>query len=350
MEQLTIAGIPVGEGYPTFLIVEIGQAHDGSLGTAHAYIDAVSKTGANAIKFQTHFADQESTLDEPFRVQFSLQDKTRYDYWKRMEFTYEQWDGLADHAREKGLIFLSSAFSMKAFEVLKKIGMPAWKVGSGEFKSRGLLGAMGETSKPIIYSTGMASFAEIEETVAWFSSNRYSFALLQCTTKYPTSFNEVGINVMDEFRRKFHCPVGLSDHSGSIYPTLFGMAKGAHLIEVHATFDRKLFGPDIKASLTMEEIKVLTEARDAFYLMNTHPVDKDEVAKELYDVRTMFTKSIALSCDLKTGMVLTEAMLIEKKPGTGIPLSEKGRLIGRRLKRDVRADHLLRWEDVETDE
>ena len=129
----------IGGGAPAYLIAEIAQAHDGSLGFAHQFIDAAADAGADAIKFQTHFANEESTLDEPFRIKFSKQDETRFDYWKRMEFTDEQWAGLADHAKEKKLDFLSSAFSMRAVELLERLGMPAWKIASGEVVSSDLL-------------------------------------------------------------------------------------------------------------------------------------------------------------------------------------------------------------------
>src|SRR5215813_8683238 len=117
----------VGKSRQTTVIAEVAQAHDGSLGTAHAYIDAIARAGADAVKFQTHIAAAESTPGEPWRVKFSPQDATRYDYWKRMEFTEAQWQGLADHARQAGLIFLSTPFSFEAVELLDRLGMPAWK-------------------------------------------------------------------------------------------------------------------------------------------------------------------------------------------------------------------------------
>ena len=126
-----IADRPVGTGHPCFIIGEVAQAHDGSLGMAHAYIDAIADAGADAVKFQTHIAAEESTPDEMWRVKFSYQDDSRFDYWRRMEFTEAQWRGLADHAGEKGLVFLSSPFSVAAVELLARIGVPAWKIASG---------------------------------------------------------------------------------------------------------------------------------------------------------------------------------------------------------------------------
>src|ERR1043166_8013571 len=114
------------------IIGDVAQAHDGSLGTAHAYIDAIARAGADAVKFQTHMAAAESTPGEPWRGKFSQQDESRYAYWKRMEFTAEQWLGLKQHADEKGLLFLSSPFSLEAVELLTRVGVPAWKIASGE--------------------------------------------------------------------------------------------------------------------------------------------------------------------------------------------------------------------------
>ena len=127
-----IGGHSVGTGKPCLIIAEVAQAHDGSLGTAHAFIDAIAGAGADAVKFQTHIAAAESTPDEPWRVKFSPQDATRFDYWKRMEFTEEQWKGLKQHADECELIFLSSPFSFEAVDLLDRVGVAAWKVPSGE--------------------------------------------------------------------------------------------------------------------------------------------------------------------------------------------------------------------------
>jgi N,N'-diacetyllegionaminate synthase len=124
------------------IIAEVAQAHDGSLGMAHAFIDAAAAAGVDAIKFQTHIAAEESTAAEPWRVKFSKQDATRFDYWKRMEFAPEQWAGLKQHAEEKGLMFLSSAFSHAAVDLLRKLGMPAWKVASGELTNLPLIAHM----------------------------------------------------------------------------------------------------------------------------------------------------------------------------------------------------------------
>ncbi len=345
--SISIGDRAVGSGHPPLIIAEVAQGHDGSLGAAHAFIDVISDAGADAIKFQTHVAAAESTLDEPFRVRFSLQDETRYAYWKRMEFTAEQWQGLADHALERGLIFLSSAFSLEAVELLARIGMPAWKVGSGEVASEEMIAAMAATGAPILLSTGMSTMSEIAAVVDKFGALGANFALLQCTSRYPTPLEEVGLNVLDQFRTKFACPVGLSDHSGTPWPSLAALARGIDLLEVHVTMHPKAFGPDVTASLTPDQLRLVVEARAAFETMLTNPVDKDSLVDSLSAMRQLFGKSIALVRSMPAGTVLTRDMLAAKKPATGIPCSEIGTVVGRRLRRDVRPDRLLRREDLE---
>ena len=337
----------IGEHAPCFLIAEVAQSHEGSLGLAHSFIDAAADAGADAIKFQTHIADAESTLDEDFRISFSYADGSRYEYWKRMEFTAEQWYRLHEHATERNIIFLSSPFSVEAVELLDGIGVPAWKVGSGEVNSPSLISAMLKSGKPILLSTGMSSWEEITETVQAIQRYGSPLAILQCTSKYPTPLTEVGLNVLYELLERFHVPVGLSDHSGTIFPALGAMAGIASLVEVHVTFHRSMFGPDVPASLTFEELKLLADAQDAFYTMKKNPVYKDIMASDLSTMRSLFNKSVALKSDQAAGTSLTEDMLTTKKPGTGIPAKQLQECVGKTLKRDVAAASLLSWNDLE---
>jgi N-acetylneuraminate synthase len=346
-ESIHIKGRRIGPQAPCFLIAEVAQAHDGSLGAAHAYIDAAADAGVDAVKFQTHIAEAESTLDEPFRVKFSKQDETRYAYWKRMEFTPEQWAGLAAHAAERSLVFLSSAFSVAAVDLLKKLGLPAWKVGSGEVATRDLLDAMLDAGGPILMSTGMSSYGEIDEAVTRLRKRGAEIALFQCTSRYPVSLAEVGLNVIAELRQRFNCPAGLSDHSGTVHPALAAMAQGADMVEAHIVFDKRMFGPDTPASLTVEEFRLVAQARDAIAEMLAHPVDKDRIAGDLAQTRATFGKSIALARSLPAGTVLARDMLTVKKPGTGIPAAEIDTLVGRRLKRDADAQRLLSRDDID---
>lgn len=344
--MITIAGKTFSEK-SCLIIGEVAQAHDGSLGMAHAFIDAVANAGAYAVKFQTHIAASESTPGEPWRVKFSSQDSTRYDYWKRMEFTEEQWNGLKHHADERGLLFLSSPFSVEAVELLERVGVPAWKIPSGELSNPLILERVIATRLPILLSTGMSPLDEIDKIVKMIKSNDIPLAVLQCTTAYPCPPEKIGLNLIPFFRQRYGCAVGLSDHSGTIYPGLAAASFGIDVLEVHITFSRDMFGPDVAASITTTELRQLIEGIRYIERMRSSPIDKDEMAKGMKPLRKVFTKSVVLQVALPAGTKLKKEHLTTKKPGTGIPASHLSKLVGRRLCRDVEADELLSEDSLE---
>ena len=330
-----------------FIIAEVAQAHDGSLGLAHSYVDAVARVGADAIKFQTHIAAAESTLDEPWRVRFSRQDRTRLEYWRRMEFSEEEWRGLRAHAKERGLGFLSSPFSAEAVDLLKRVGVDVWKIASGEITNLQLYRKLQDTELPVLISTGMSGWSEIDGAVERARGAGLTFVLLQCTSVYPTPPAGTGGGGGGGFRERYGCPVGLSDHSGTPYAALAAAALGIAALEVHVTLSRELAGPDVDASLTTAEFAELVRGVRAIEEMIRNPVDKDTLASELSDMRDTFMRSVAVRVDLPKGTLLTPEHLTTKKPGTGIPLSRMNEIVGRTLRRDVSADVLLRETDLD---
>lgn len=342
-----VATAPAPDRHGSCLVIaEIAQSHDGSLGLAHAFIDAAASAGADGIKFQTHIAAAESTIHEPWRVKFSRQDATRFDYWRRMEFTEPQWRGLREHARERGLLFTSSPFSVEAVELLARIGVDFWKVASGEASSFDLFDAMRVTPRPIASSTGMSTWAECSSIVQRLRSIGTAYALMQCTSEYPCGPESIGLNVMQEMKQRYGCPVGLSDHSGTIWPSLAAAMLGAEIIEVHLALDRSMFGPDVPASVTTTELRTLIEGIRFGELMRAHPVNKDAKARALQGTRAIFGKSIMLREPLPKGTVLRTEHLVTRKPGTGIPASERLSVIGRTLAVDVDALTPLGWQDL----
>jgi N-acetylneuraminate synthase len=329
------------------IIGEVGLAHDGSLGLAHAFIDEVARGGADAVKFQTHIAAAESTPAEPFRVKFSRQDATRYEYWKRIEFSEAQWKGLADHARDKGLLFLSSPFSCEAVDLLARVGMAMWKVGSGEVSTLPLLDAMIATGRPILLSSGMSDLAELDRAVDRVRRASVPLAVLQCTTAYPCPPERIGLNMIPFFRERYGCFVGLSDHSGTIYPGIAAATLGAEVVEVHVTMSRGMFGPDVPASVTIDELRQLVEGIRFVERMRANPVDKDVIARDMAPLRAIFNKSVVARERLAAGTVLTEAHLAMKKPGTGIPAERLPEIVGRVLRRNLEVDEQLRADDID---
>lgn len=330
------------------VVGEVGQAHDGSLGTAHAFVDAIADAGADAVKFQTHIAAAESRIDEPWRVRFSYEDATRYDYWKRMEFSVDAWAGLRRHVDDRGLGFLSSPFSLEAVDLLRNVGVAAWKIASGEVANPPLLDAVARTGQPVLLSSGMSSWAELDGAVARLrAGGAGAVAVLQCTSAYPAGPAQLGLNVLGLIEDRYGCPAGLSDHSGTIFPALAATTVGARVIEVHVTLSRRMFGPDVAASITPDELRTLVEGVRYLEAARAAPVDKDAIAAELAPMRLLFGRSLVAAQPLLAGHFLTDGDLTAKKPGGGIPPTLLATVLGSRLTRDLASDQPLAEGDFE---
>lgn len=330
-----------------YIIAEVGQAHEGSLGILYSYIDAIALTGVNAIKFQMHISEAESSAEEPFRIAFSLEDNTRFDYWKRMGFTLEQWKGIKHHCDQVGLDFVCSPFSNLAVDWLEEIGVKYYKIGSGEVTNFLILEKIVQTGKPIILSSGMSSFDELDRTVAFLKERQVSFSILQCTTAYPTQAEQYGLNVIQELKKRYDVVVGFSDHSAKTETCIAATALGAEILEFHVVFDRQMFGPDSKASLTLQEVKDLVVAvrRIATALIN--PIDKNSNSN-FSELKQIFEKSLAINKNLPKNHVITFDDLEAKKPKNyGILASEYKNIIGKSLKTNLVKWSFLNYTDLD---
>lgn len=329
-----------------FIIAEIAQAHDGSLGAAHAYIDALANTGINAVKFQTHIAIAESSVYEPFRVKFSQQDATRFDYWKRMEFTLEQWIGLKAHCDVVGLEFMSSPFSNAAVDLLEEVGVKRYKIGSGEVTNFLLLEKIARTGKPVILSSGMSSFEELDAAVGFLEERQVPLSILQCTTAYPSDPKNYGLNVIKELKERYHYPIGFSDHSARIETMVAAIVLGAEILEFHVVFDKQMFGPDVSSSLTIQETKELVASVHNITLALENPINKNDNTS-FKDLKTIFEKSLAVNKTLSKGHILTFEDLEAKKPANkGIAASDYKKVVGKKLSHDKMQWDFLTSEDI----
>ena len=329
-----------------YIIAEIGQAHEGSLGILYSYIDALASTGVDAVKFQMHIAEAESSEHEPFRVKFSLEDETRFDYWKRMGFSLEQWKGIKKHCDEAGLDFICSPFSNLAVDWLEEMGVEQYKIGSGEVNNFLLLEKIARTGKPVILSSGMSSYAELDQTVAFLKERKVDFSILQCTTAYPTQPVQYGLNVIQELKERYGVPVGFSDHSAKTATCIAAAALGASILEFHVVFDRQIFGPDSKSSLTIAETKDLVLAVRNIATALSNPIDKNNIA-EFSTLKQIFEKSLAVNKDLSKNHVLTFEDLESKKPkGFGIDARRFQEVIGKSLNKNLKQWDFLNEGDL----
>jgi len=328
-----------------FIIAEVGSVHDGSFGNAQKLIEAAAECGADAVKFQTHIAEAETLRDAPMPPYFK--GEPRYEYFRRTSFSLEQWKALKTHCESRNTEFISSPFSMEAVDLLERVGVKCYKVGSGEVTNLPMLDVIGQTGKPVLLSSGMSTWAELDEAVNTLLRHHRQITVLQCTSEYPCPYEEVGLNVMLEMRTRYDLLVGLSDHTMTPYASFVAVALGATVIEKHFTFSRLMYGSDARHSLVPAEFSDMVAGIRAIETMLGNPVQKDMMAASLTTMKEIFEKSIVTVQDIPNGTILTEEMLGIKKPGTGIPASELKKVIGRCTARDLAKDTLLQPDDLD---
>ena len=327
-----------------FIIAEVGSTHDGSFGNAGRAIDTVADMGADAVKFQTHIAEAETLPNAPMPPFFK--GEPRLEYFKRTAFSKEQWQDLKAHAEERNLVFLSSPFSIPAVELLEGVGMTRYKIPSGEVTNLPMLEVIAQTGKPVLLSSGMSSWEELDEAVETIQKHHNKITVLQCTSEYPCPPEQVGLNVMLEMRERYDLPVGLSDHTITIYAPIAAVTLGATVVEKHFTLSKRMYGSDARHSLEPEEFSEMVCGIRAVESMLANPVDKGDV-RRFTGMKEIFEKSLVAEVDIPAGTTLTRAMIGEKKPGTGMPSKQLGEVIGARARRDISRDSLLKPEDLE---
>jgi N,N'-diacetyllegionaminate synthase len=323
------------------VIAEAGMNHDGSLGNAIRMVEVAAECGADAVKFQLHDAPAETTRDAPAPSYF--QHESRWEYFERTAFSDAQWGTLKDACDRVGIEFLCSSFSLEALERLEALGVARHKIGSGEVTNLELVRAAAATGRPVLLTSGMSSWAELDEAVEAAGEH---LTVLQCTSAYPTPPERVGLNVLNEMRERYGKPVGLSDHTLGPYAAFAAVTMGAAVIEKHFTLSRELYGPDAALALEPYELEELVEGIREIETMIGHPVDKDDL-RPFADMKRVFEKSVVSTREIPAGAEISREMLAAKKPGTGIPAKRLPDVVGRRTRVAIPADTVLREDDLE---
>jgi len=334
---MTAKGVSANQD-SVFVIAEVGSVHDGSFGNAQKLLEAAATCGADAVKFQTHIAEAETLADAPAPDWFGAE--ARFDYFRRTAFSEAQLLHLKEMAAGLGVEFLSSPFSLEAVDLLERVDIPRYKVPSGEVTNLPLLERMCSTGKPIILSSGMSSWAELDRAVEFLKSACDELSVLQCTTEYPCAYERVGLNVMLDMKKRYGVPVGLSDHTLTDYAALSAVTLGARIIEKHFTFSRRMYGSDAAHSMAPEEFARMVEGIRAVEAMVAADVDKDDLGR-VRGVKEIFEKSVVAGVDIPAGTKIERAMLAFKKPGTGISAAEYAGIVGRVAKCLIRRDSLI---------
>ena len=333
----------VGASQPVFIIAEAGVNHNGDLKRALALVDAAADAGADAVKFQTFSADRLATPLSPkakYQCETTDASESQYEMLKKLELSPDAHRELKDRAEKHGMVFLSTPFDQESADLLEKLGVAAFKVGSGELTDIPLLKHIAGKKRPVILSTGMSDMKEVAEAMRVVQkAGLGEIALLHCVSAYPAPVEDVNLLAMQFLRETFNVPVGYSDHTEGIEVAVLAVACRANIIEKHLTLDRNLPGPDHRMSLGPDEFKAMVKKiRETEKILGKW--DKRPMQSEL-NTRNVARKSVVALVDIKKGCRLTRKMLGVRRPGLGIQPSELENLIGRKLDRDVPAGSSL---------
>ena len=321
-----------------YIIAEVAQAHDGSLGTCYSYAKSAKKIGCNAIKFQLHIAEEESLPSEKFRIKNFPQDKSRFEYWERTSFTFDQWSSLRDYCSQLGIDFILSPFSEKALDWCIKLKVSGLKIGSGEVSNELFLQKIADkldTEIPVFVSSGMSNYQELGKALEILSLNKRSVYPMQCTSKYPTEPKDWGLENIQIMKNKYATKIGYSDHSGEIFSSLAAVTLGAEIIETHLVFHKECFGPDTSSSITLENMKKLIMGIRLIKESLSSNYDKDFYNQEILDMKKLFEKKLVARKNIKKDEKFNLNNIIAKKGcKTGIDAKYSLQIIGKKAKRD----------------
>ena len=343
MKEFELAGRKIGVNHPPLVIAEVGINHEGDVGKALALVDAAAEAGAELIKFQCHITDKEMIATD--MKPGDISDESLWDIIKRCELNEDEERKVQARCRERGIINLSTPFSREAADRLLEMDVPGFKIGSGECNNLPLIDHIARMGRPMIVSTGMNDLASVRETAAVIQKHGTPFALLHCTSMYPTPYEKVRLGGITDLMNAFPgVPVGLSDHSYNIYTCLGAVALGASLLEKHFTMSRSWPGPDIGISIEPDELKHLVEGSKAVWLARGG--SKNILADEKPVIDFAYA-SVVTVAPVKKGEFLTRDNLWVKRPGTGeIHAREFEKCIGRRILRDLPEGAQLSWSDL----
>jgi len=338
----------IGEDAMPYIIAEAGINHNGSMEIAKELIRQASLNGADAIKFQKRTIDEmytKSFLDEPYFKPYAF-GKTYGEHKKNLEFSNEQYFELQAYARQVKIDFLVSAFDFSGFDfVEKQLNVPVHKVASPFITHFPLLKQVAQYEKPILLSTGMHSFEEIEAAVNYIRKYNDRIVLFQATTLYPCPDKDVNLNVLKTFKDKLNVLVGYSSHDNGVVLPAVSVALGACVIEKHFTLDRTMVGPDHIASVEPRGLELIVKyCKSAYRGLGSYEKELQESEK---DQRIKYGVSIVSKKDMKKGDIIDETMITVKCPGGGISPAHFEQLIGKKIMTDIKADSIINDEEVE---
>ena len=345
-ETIRIGARRIGAGEPAFVIAEAGVNHNGDLELAHRLVDAAADAGVDAVKFQTFRADRLVTRSAPraaYQVHNTGSDASQHEMLRRLELAPDAHERLMRHCEQRGIMFLSTPFDEESADLLDGLGVPAFKLPSGEVTNLPLLTHVARFGRPVILSTGMAWLGEVETALhALRRAGAREVVLLHCVSTYPAEPSDTNLRAMGTLARAFGVPVGYSDHTLGLEVPLASVALGAVVVEKHITLDRSLPGPDHRASLEPGEFAELVGCIRVVEAALGH--GRKEPAPSEADTARVARRSLVASRPVAAGDRIAEADVAVMRPGTGLPAAMLRHVLGRRALRDLEPGELLSFE------
>ncbi|MFC1952774.1 N-acetylneuraminate synthase [Chloroflexota bacterium] len=343
VKNVTIGNRSVGENEPCFIIAEAGVNHNGDISFARQLIDLASEAGASAVKFQTFRAEEvvtETAEKAEYQKETTGPQHSQYELIKSLELGPDDFRELSAYATCKNIVFLSSPFDFGSVDLLDDLGVPAFKIPSGEITNFPLLKYIADKKKPVILSTGMSFLDEVKEALEVIQkSGLRDIILLHCVTSYPTRVRDVNLKAMETLSQTFGLPVGFSDHTVGINIPIAAVAKGACVIEKHFTLNKSLLGPDHRASLEPVELKAMVSAIREIEL-GMGDGTKCPTAEEKGNIKAT-RRSLVARTDIPKGTIITRDQLDIKRPGTGMEPKQINLVIGRKAKQDIASGEVI---------
>jgi N-acetylneuraminate synthase len=337
-----IEGREIGPSALCFIIAEGCDNHLGNIETAKEMVRQAKACGADAIKFQHHLAHEEMLQEGvPMSANFNM---PLFEFLQRYALTLDQHYELMRYCRELGIIYLCTPFSRKAAEELNEMGVSAFKIGSGELTDIPTLKVIASFGKPMILSTGMAEWSEIDETFHAVRAINDQIILMNCVSEYPARYCDVNLGVIKAMAARYDVPIGHSDHTPDIYTCIGAVSMGAKLIEKHIILDRRQPGPDQSVSIEPYEFYQLVQGvrrveQATGETKNVHDLEKP--------IRAWAHRSVVSLQPIQKGTKITTQMVWTKRPGTGIPAKQLDSVVSRIAAVDIPANHLIRWEELD---
>tara|TARA_Y100000590_G_scaffold469585_1_gene658413 strand:- start:1763 stop:2752 length:990 start_codon:yes stop_codon:yes gene_type:complete len=323
------------------LIAEIGSVHNGSYKKAIKLIELAKSVGADIVKFQMHIAEEETLKNAPNPSYFKKE--SRFNYFKRIEFSVNEWIKLYKFSKKKKIKFMVSPFSIKAIDILEKTGCDYYKIASGEVTNLQLLKKIIKTKKKIFLSSGMSNWKELDQAVNILKKGK-DLVIMQCTSLYPCSHKKVGLNIINQMLKKYKFDIGFSDHTTEITAAISAATIGAKFIEKHLTISRRMYGSDAKNSMEPKEFKELAKNLKNVDEMISFPLNKNNLS-DFKNTRIIFQKSIVSKKKLKKGHKINLSDLDFKKPGDGIYPNMLQLILGKKIKKNISKDYKFKLKD-----